>query len=138
MFGLRGTVFRFNLLLLEENEYYVSDCSVTCITWPINVLQNSTEAVKGLIRVASKSLFFEPNDRTLPIVRIAYDKVNRFQQGDKLQKSFVICSADVQCMKINNQDHPYVRYEDSMGGFSWEFLLDYQDIDCFLPQTLVY
>lgn len=72
MFGLRLPAKRFTLLLLEEEEDYVADYVAAC-KWPASVQGNSQQAasVAGSLRLCSKSLFFEPDDVRVPIVRSA-------------------------------------------------------------------
>lgn len=61
---------RFSLLLLEEGEDYVGDWAASA-AWPAAVAGNWSGAPRlpGRLRLASKSLFFEPDDTRVPIVR---------------------------------------------------------------------
>lgn len=61
---------RFSLLLLEEGEQYVGDWGASA-AWPAGVAGNWSAAARlpGRLRLASKSLFFEPDDTRVPIVR---------------------------------------------------------------------
>lgn len=70
MFGLRKPARRFSLVLLEEGEDYVADWVAEC-HWPKEVGGNwqSLESLHGTLRLGSKSLFFEPEDVRIPIVR---------------------------------------------------------------------
>lgn len=70
MFGLRKPARRFSLVLLEEGEDYVSDWVAEC-SWPASVAGNwqSLEQLHGTLRLCSKSIFFEPEDVRIPIVR---------------------------------------------------------------------
>lgn len=74
MFGLRKTARRFSLLLLEEGEDYVDDWAAVC-RWPRTVKAGSWHPgdapLQGRLRLASKSLFFEPEDARVPVVRCA-------------------------------------------------------------------
>ncbi len=73
MFGLRSSAKRFTLLLLEEEEEYVADFVASC-TWPTAV-QGNVQQVKcmpGSLRLCSKSVFFEPDDVRVPIIRCAF------------------------------------------------------------------
>jgi factor associated with neutral sphingomyelinase activation len=62
---------RFNLLLLEEEEYYVADWVASC-KWPSNVSGNlhGAPSLPGRLRLCTKSLFFDPDDVRVPIVRL--------------------------------------------------------------------
>jgi factor associated with neutral sphingomyelinase activation len=61
---------RFNLLLLDEGEFYVKDFVASC-AWPTDVKGNWQQLprLQGQLRVCTKSLFFEPDDVRVPIVR---------------------------------------------------------------------
>lgn len=61
---------RFSLLLLEESEDYVGDWAASAV-WPATVDGNWSGAPRlpGRLRLASKSLFFDPDDTRVPIVR---------------------------------------------------------------------
>ena len=70
MFGLRLPAKRFTLLLLEEDEDYVADFVASCV-WPAAVPGNVQQVrnMPGSLRLCSKSLFYEPDDVRVPIVR---------------------------------------------------------------------
>jgi len=70
MFGMRSQAKRFTLLLLEEEEDYVADFVATCV-WPSAVPGNAQQvkSMPGSLRLCSKSLFFEPDDVRVPIIR---------------------------------------------------------------------
>ena len=70
MFGLRLPAKRFTLLLLEEEEDYVADFVASC-AWPTAVQGNlqKVKSMPGSLRLCSKSLFFDPYDVRVPIVR---------------------------------------------------------------------
>ncbi len=72
MFGAHKAAKRFSLLLLEEGEDYVEDW-VCEARWPPNVSGNwqGLPKLQGRMRLCSKSLFFEPDDARIPIVRHA-------------------------------------------------------------------
>ena len=62
---------RFSLLLLEEREAFVRDWVATA-NWPLGVGGSAIAGrrpLPGQLRLASKSLFFEPDDVRVPIVR---------------------------------------------------------------------
>lgn len=70
MFGGRKAPKRFSLLLLEEGEDYVDDW-VGGVVWPAAVSGNwqGLPKLPGRLRLCSKSIFFEPDDVRIPIVR---------------------------------------------------------------------
>lgn len=70
MFSRRKATKRFNLLLLEEEEYYVADWVASC-KWPSSIPGNwqGTQSLPGRLRLCTKSLFFDPDDVRVPIVR---------------------------------------------------------------------
>jgi factor associated with neutral sphingomyelinase activation len=70
MFAKRKATKRFTLLLLEDEEDYVADWVVSC-SWPADVPGNwqSAPQLPGRLRLCTKSLFFDPDDVRVPIVR---------------------------------------------------------------------
>jgi factor associated with neutral sphingomyelinase activation len=72
MFARRKLAKRFSLLLLEDEENYVADWAASC-KWPSSVEGNwqGLAALPGRLRLCTKSLFFEPDDVRVPIVRCA-------------------------------------------------------------------
>jgi factor associated with neutral sphingomyelinase activation len=70
MFSRRKAAKRFNLLLLEEEEYYVADWVASC-NWPSSISGNwqGAQSLPGRLRLCTKSLFFDPDDIRVPIVR---------------------------------------------------------------------
>lgn len=70
MLSLKKPAQRYSLCLLDEGEDYVAMWIGTC-AWPKTVAGNwqCLEQLHGNIRLCSKSLFFEPDDARIPIVR---------------------------------------------------------------------
>lgn len=70
MLAARQPARRFTLLLLDEGEAYIGGWGAT-VAWPPGVSGNWTASARldGRLRLASKSLFFEPDDIRIPIVR---------------------------------------------------------------------
>lgn len=68
--GATQAARRFSLLLLDEGERYAGDWVATA-RWPPGVAGNWQRAPRlpGQLRLATKSLFFEPDDARVPIVR---------------------------------------------------------------------
>jgi hypothetical protein len=93
---------RFSLLLLDDEEDYVGDWGVDCTRWPPDVpgnwmqqrqMQqqgphappthpNHQEQLPGRLRLCTKSMFFEPDDVRVPIVRIPFADVTRLEPDD--------------------------------------------------------
>ena len=67
--GQKATA-RFSLLLLEEGEDYVGNWVATS-QWPSNAtsLYQPGAKISGTLRLCTKSLFFDPEDVRLPIIR---------------------------------------------------------------------
>lgn len=70
--GSTQAVRRFSLLLLDEGELYLDDF-VAVARWPAAVAGNwqRLPRLAGQLRLCTKSLFFEPDDVRVPIVRRA-------------------------------------------------------------------
>ena len=73
--GATQAVRRFSLLLLDEGELYVQDFVATA-RWPATVSGNwqRLPRLSGQLRLCTKSLFFEPDDVRIPIVRCFPDR----------------------------------------------------------------
>ena len=66
---------RFNLLLLEENEYFFED--YTCYKYSNNggdndVDENTFVKEKGRLKICSRSLVFEPDNIRVPILKFPF------------------------------------------------------------------
>lgn len=59
---------RFNLLILEEGEEYIADVSATMAL----VRRGQTAESKGRLRIASKSLVFQPDDVSASILKFPF------------------------------------------------------------------
>jgi hypothetical protein len=68
--GATKAVRRFDLLLLEEGELYVGDFVATA-RWPHGLAGNwqRLPRLPGQLRLATKSMCFEPDDVRVPVVR---------------------------------------------------------------------
>lgn len=94
---LPGMAFRaerkFNLLILEEGEEYVSDFSVSM---SLLILRKGKAAEsKGRLRIGSKSLLFQPDEVSESILKFPYRKTRSI--GDAREGSFPIeCDEFVQ------------------------------------------
>lgn len=70
MLSLRRPAQRFSLCLLDEGEDFVALWVGVCV-WPKSISGNwqNMDKLPGNIMVCSKSIFFEPDDVRIPIVR---------------------------------------------------------------------
>ncbi|KAK9828528.1 hypothetical protein WJX72_000603 [[Myrmecia] bisecta] len=131
MFGSGKKVAkRFSLLLLEEGEDYVSDWTATC-EWPAGVTGNwqKQQKLAGRLRLCSKSLFFEPDDMRIPIVRLPFLHTQHLEPTGK--HSFTVATQLVVKMKANMADAPYAFEKHKLT--SWVFKLSYASTDQFMP-----
>lgn len=158
MFGGGHRARRFSLLLLEEGEDYVGDWVATA-AWPPAVPGNAagTPTLAGRLRLASKSLFFEPDDGRVPIARLPLASTTRLEPvpGTDSMAFEVVCTS-VTRMKADNADGPYGfdRFEGDRGGGSgggreaantpllpppaWRFTLPYASLESVLPSAHTY
>ena len=89
---------RFSLLLLADGERYVQDHACS------HHVDNGKPA-RGRLRVCTHSIFFEPELRSLPILRVPF---NRMQQvGERGGKCLVLANETTE-MKKSGRDYPYV------------------------------
>ncbi|KAL4553379.1 hypothetical protein Ndes2526B_g03242 [Nannochloris sp. 'desiccata'] len=130
MFATRRSAGRFSLLLLDENEFYVRDFVATC-TWPSDVTGNKHGAasISGQIRLCTKSLFFEPDDVRIPIVRLPFQFLEQLEGLGKQQLAAV--ALRWYKMKANAADEPYI-FEKGRSS-SWNFKLIYAALADFMP-----
>ena len=84
----RSTNCRFDLLLLDENEDYITDCVGSVLHAP-HQMRKHNDAVrepmvhaKGRIRICSKSIVFDPDDMNKPIVKIQMKAVTDIGRHD--------------------------------------------------------
>ncbi|MEW5307948.1 MAG: hypothetical protein WDW36_010315 [Sanguina aurantia] len=82
MLSRKKAAKRFSLLLLEEGEEYVQDFVVTC-RWPTGVSGNwsNLPSLAGRLRLCTHSLFFEPDDVRVPIVRLPFASTTHLGKG---------------------------------------------------------
>ena len=158
MFGGGHRARRFSLLLLEEGEDYVGDWVATAV-WPPSVPGNAAGAptLPGRLRLASKSLFFEPDDPRCPIARLPLAATTRLEAVPGTDSTaFEVVATAVTRMKADNADGPYGfdRFEgDRSGGGggprdapsapllpppTWRFTLPYASLEAVLPSAHTY
>lgn len=143
---------RFSYLLLDEGEFYVQDWIATCRQGSLDGLQKiqlpswQLHQMKGRLRLCSKSIFFEPDNFSAPIIRFPMNKVKKVEAltetpsssnfvNDKwlgTQEGFVLEAALHVTMKENGIDAPYVfEKQDSI----WWFALEFSPVQQFLKQV---
>lgn len=116
---------RFSLLLLEEGEEYILDAVGSCL--------HGMSSFGGKLRLASKSLFFDPDDIRLPIARLPFSSIQSIEAaGSGSSSSFVVTSTSSISMKPHNKDLPYETSRHSPPS-SWTFSLSYAQLSSFLP-----
>lgn len=130
MFASRRPAGRFSLLLLDENEFYVKDFVATC-TWPPDVTGNKhgTASLSGQLRLCTKSLFFEPDDVRIPIVRLPFQYLEQLEGIGKQELAAV--ALRWYKMKANAADEPYI-FEKGRSS-SWNFRLTYAALSDCMP-----
>ena len=86
---------RFSLLLLDDGEQYVTTCIATM-----------ESKLPGTLRICTKSLFFEPDDVALPIVRVPFASATSLDCNQARNTMSIATSAYV-LMKAGGLDVPY-------------------------------
>lgn len=130
MFATRRPTGRFTLLLLDENEFYVRDFVATC-TWPSEVGGNWNKAspLPGQLRLCTKSIFFEPDDVRIPIVRLPFQYLEQLEGSGK--QEVIAIAQRLSKMKANAADEPYI-FEKGLSS-EWKFKLTYAALGDFMP-----
>eukprot|EP01125_Pyxidicula_operculata_P009488 TRINITY_DN3125_c0_g1_i2.p1 TRINITY_DN3125_c0_g1~~TRINITY_DN3125_c0_g1_i2.p1 ORF type:complete len:796 (-),score=134.84 TRINITY_DN3125_c0_g1_i2:68-2455(-) len=130
---------KFDLLLLADDEFYISDESV--VFYPSGDLNDSQRQIRGRIKLCSQSLFFDPHDERLPIVRYEFKFVSMidawhsvsglfsFSSDATSQRAFVIKTKRIVQMRANNAIEPY-KFVD--GDIIHVFSLNYVSLSDFL------
>ena len=77
---------RFNLLLLDHNEYLLEDLSAYCfpapsssdttISSPVSASVKDALKIQGRLKLCSKSLVFEPTDVHYPVMKFPYKQMS--------------------------------------------------------------
>jgi factor associated with neutral sphingomyelinase activation len=106
--GSNLTKSRFNLLLLEEGEFYLEDYSIFQYPHPTSSGKGFEECkalkVQGRLKLCTRSLMFEPADTRLPIECFPFKamaKILPHMQGSG--DFFEFECTDFTLMKENNQ-----------------------------------
>ena len=120
---------RFSLLLLEDEEFYITECVTECRV-PSGFIERKGELALGQLRLCTKSVFFEPDDVRIPIVRIPYRHVEALEGN--LSNEVEMSTRSYTTMKPDGRDAPYVFHKNS-GLSTWFFRLTYAPIGDVLP-----
>ncbi|XP_024520106.1 protein FAN isoform X1 [Selaginella moellendorffii] len=135
---------RFSYLLLQDGEHYIQDWIATCKppSAPRLRLHSSSwqqNWIKGRLRLCSKSIFFEPDAASIPILMLPLNKVSRIEQlADRPElemkgnRGFMVEVSLLVTMKKNGVDAPY-EFDKSEG--TWWFILDFAPVQQFLHQA---
>ncbi|XP_057822900.2 uncharacterized protein LOC131035250 [Cryptomeria japonica] len=143
---------RFSYLLLDEGEFYVQDWIATCGKGSLDSSQDikpssgQLQKMKGRLQLCSKSIFFEPDSLSLPIIRFPMNKVKSVEalKGKSLfpkyshdkfegrQEGFVLEASLNVTMKENGLDAPY-NFEKQ--DTTWWFSLEFSPVQQFLKQA---
>ncbi len=91
---------RFSPLLLDEEEFFVIECLAT-MDCP-----RLTHMESGTLYVCTRSLFFDPDDVTWPIVRIPFVASSALECNQALN-TMTIATSSYAMMKVNGRDEPY-------------------------------
>lgn len=126
---------RFNLLFLEDGEYFLDDYSAFRYLEPRT---NTHRKMQGRLKVCTRGLFFVPNDLFLPILRFpfrgmrALPTIAAFADDDGEQYVMVHAKSVVE-MRKRGIDHPYIVKEladEEQAQFM--FSLTYSSTDTFV------
>ena len=100
---------RFSLLILEPGEIYFEDYLVYYHQPRKGSYESSSlpPAIKGNLKVCSKSLVFDPLDFSRPLIKFAYKNLERIELAEQDVKRFALSTRQtVQC-KANNKIGAY-------------------------------
>lgn len=142
-FSHKSVQTRFNLLLLEDGEFFLDDFSVHRYMEPH---PDTHRKVQGRLKMGTRGFFFEPQDSNLPILRFFFRDMkempvaelhNHPETGDctillAFHVSFVVE------MKERGVDHPYVQKETNPNSevpAKYMFLLLHSKIEEFLTNV---
>lgn len=148
---------RFNLLLLDHNEYLLEDLSAYCFPVPSDATISSASAaikdtlkIQGRLKLCSKSLVFEPTDVHYPVMKFPYKQMSSdvTQLSPKISSSsqqlsvelrgfFTFTSSAYFELKEGNKVGPYKMVEGSVSNsssstFRLVFALVHADVDQFM------
>jgi factor associated with neutral sphingomyelinase activation len=139
---------RFNLLLLEDGEYYLEDVIVCYCPVPpgkgVKFGPLWARRQKGRLKLCTHSVFFVPNDTALPISKFCFKRVEEIFAAASVfpdpeaASSFVLQATEILQMKADNEVGPYkvVACDDSMQKPKKHLIaLQHTDLKTFLAQV---
>lgn len=144
---MSGRTGRFNLLLLEDGEYYLEDVIVSYAPIPpgkgVKFPRVWARRQKGRLKLCTHSVFFVPNDVAQPISKFCFRRIDEIIQASSLfsdadaSSALVIQAQEVLQMKADNEVGPYkvVTCDDSMAHPKRHLIaLVHTDLKVFLDQ----
>ncbi|MCO5568968.1 hypothetical protein L7F22_022672 [Adiantum nelumboides] len=139
---------RFTYLLLEEGEFYIQDWMAVCRfgSFGLDPQIGQPRRIRGRLRLCSKSIFFEPDDISLPIIMFPFNKVKKIEGGpepllspnpanskwSRKQEGFMLGTTVFVRMKEGGYDMPYVFEKQES---KWWFSLEFASVQQFLMQA---
>ncbi|KAK2075812.1 hypothetical protein QBZ16_001553 [Prototheca wickerhamii] len=126
---------RFNLLLLQDGEEYVDDFVAEC-DWPEEVPGNWSGRARlpGSLRLASCSVFFDPDDVRVPIVRLPFASVESLEAAGGSQ--IRLAATRSTRMKPGGADVPYA-HDVRRAALTWRFTLSFAAMSDVMPVAQV-
>eukprot|EP01132_Coremiostelium_polycephalum_P008629 gene8629-10620_t len=100
MFTINKPKLRFNLILMDEGEYYFDDYSATLYPPQQTEEESWIRRIKGRILVCSSSIFFEPDDIKLPIMKFPFKDIKLNLVEYKFSLNYVNLSPVLENMKV--------------------------------------
>eukprot|EP00929_Paragymnodinium_shiwhaense_P087533 TRINITY_DN47695_c0_g1_i1.p1 TRINITY_DN47695_c0_g1~~TRINITY_DN47695_c0_g1_i1.p1 ORF type:complete len:1037 (+),score=216.87 TRINITY_DN47695_c0_g1_i1:119-3229(+) len=121
---------RFNLLILEEGEEYISDVSSTMTI----ERRGKAAECKGRLRIASKSLVFQPDEVSANIVKFPYRYVKSISDALRPEESFTVqCDQFVQvATKTGTETRIVTPFSTSKAKISVKFSVHYASTEDYL------
>lgn len=74
---------RFSLIILEPGEIYFEDYLVYYHGVNSPLEEKGAKAVKGSLKICSKSLVFDPISLSEPLIKFPYKAIERIEQSDE-------------------------------------------------------
>ncbi|KAI8104506.1 hypothetical protein M9434_003061 [Picochlorum sp. BPE23] len=120
---------RFSLLLLEDDEFYITECVCMCEEDGTSG-QLRGGSVAGQLRVCTKSVFFEPDDVRIPVMRIPYVSMDELE-GNASENGIRVVAHRYTTMKPQGRDAPYTFCRGRQ--VTWRFRLSYAKVADIIP-----
>uniref|UniRef100_A0A6B2KXN1 BEACH domain-containing protein n=1 Tax=Arcella intermedia TaxID=1963864 RepID=A0A6B2KXN1_9EUKA len=119
------------MFLLAEEEYYFSDESV--VFYP----KEDSRPIKGRLKICSQSLFFDPHEERLPVVRYAFQDISVIEPWKNNaainENYFMIRTSKITQMRANMLNEPYKIEE---GDILHRFSLNWISLTEFLSRVM--